>query len=385
MIRSCGRPLVLAGLLVVAGSLACASGQQAEPGRPDLPDRLTSEQFWTLSQSLSEPPGYFRSENLVSNENTYQYILPALVERVQPGGVYLGVAPDQNFTYIAAVRPAMAFIVDVRRGNLLQHLMYKALFELSADRGEFVSRLFSRRRPADLGPASGVSDIFGAFARVSPDDDLYRTNLAALKARLVDHHGFDLSPADLQQLESIYFSFFWEGPNLRYSVGRFGQGGRMAWRSSFPTYEEMVLQSDWTGEQRSYLATEALYQSIRTMQQRNLVVPVMGNFAGPTALRAVGEWIRERRAVVSAFYVSNVEQYLFQDGLFEAFAANVATLPVGPSSTFIRSVSGRFGYRGPMQWHDLRATALYPIVGFIKDVESGSLRSYFDLNARSSW
>ena len=67
-----------------------------------------------------------------------------------PGGVYLGVAPDQNFTYMVAVRPRMAFILDIRRGNLLQHLLYKAVFELSADRAEFVSMLFSKPRPAGL-------------------------------------------------------------------------------------------------------------------------------------------------------------------------------------------------------------------------------------------
>ena len=63
--------------------------------------------------SSSEPNGTFRSENLVSNEHTFQYVIPALERRVRPGGVYMGVAPDQNFTYIAAIKPRMAFIVDI--------------------------------------------------------------------------------------------------------------------------------------------------------------------------------------------------------------------------------------------------------------------------------
>ena len=65
----------------------------------------------------------------------------------RPGGVYLGVGPEQNFTYIAALKPKMVFITDIRRGNLHMQLMYKALFELSADRAEFVSRLFTKKRP----------------------------------------------------------------------------------------------------------------------------------------------------------------------------------------------------------------------------------------------
>src|SRR5262245_36122092 len=111
------------------------------PGEP-LPLRLSDAAFWRLSTSLSEADGTFRSENLVSNEHTYQYVIPSLRRATRPGGVYLGVAPDQNFTYILATQPRMAFILDIRRGNLLQHLMYKALIELSADRAEFLSRLF---------------------------------------------------------------------------------------------------------------------------------------------------------------------------------------------------------------------------------------------------
>ena len=134
-------------VIALAGSLAQVPARQTQPD-VTLPNRLSDQEFWRLSNDFSEPGGYFRSENLVSNEHTFQYVIPALKRRVRPGGVYLGVAPDQNFTYIVATAPRMAFIVDIRRGNLLQHLMYKAIFELSADRAEFVSRLFSKPRPA---------------------------------------------------------------------------------------------------------------------------------------------------------------------------------------------------------------------------------------------
>ena len=66
------------------------------------------------------------------------------------GGVYIGVGPEQNFSYIARLRPAMAFIIDIRRENLNLHLFYKALFEVSSDRADFVSRLFSRPRPTGI-------------------------------------------------------------------------------------------------------------------------------------------------------------------------------------------------------------------------------------------
>jgi hypothetical protein len=112
-------------------------------------------------------------------------------------------------------------------------------------------------------------------------------------------------------------------------------------------------------------------------------VPIVGNFAGPKALRSVGRYLRERSAPVAAFYVSNVEQYLFQDGIFDTFAKNVSVLPIDSHSTFIRSVATRYGYEGTMTWSDGRATALYPMQQFVRDFELGLLPSYFDVNARS--
>lgn len=369
-------------LAIVCGLRMGAAQAQTSAAAQALPARLTDQQFWQLSSDLSEPNGYFRSDNLVSNEHTFQYVLPAIERQVRPGGVYLGVAPDQNFTYILAAQPRMAFIVDVRRGNLLEHLMYKAVIELSPDRAAFVSRLFSKPRPAGLGASSTVSEIFQAFAQVETREDLYRQNLQAIEDQLVRRHGFRLSPDDLAQLEEIYFSFFWDGPGLRYSMGS-GFGGRGR-NGGFPTYQDLVTATDAQGASRSYLASEVRFRALKTLEERNLIVPVVGNFAGPKALKGVGHYVREHGAVISAFYVSNVEQYLFQDSLFEAFARNVATLPVDSASTFIRSVSVRFGYDGKEPLGpDGRATALYPIAAFVQDFKAGRLESYFDVNRRS--
>jgi hypothetical protein len=102
----------------------------------ELPARFSDQEYWKLMSDISEPNGNFRSDNLVSNEIRYQDVVAALVQNIRPGGVYLGVGPEQNFTYIAAMRPRVAFILDLRRGNADLHLMYKALFELSADRAD---------------------------------------------------------------------------------------------------------------------------------------------------------------------------------------------------------------------------------------------------------
>ena len=119
-----------AALTVVVWPHAATLRAAAPTTADTLPARLTDEEFWALSQDSSEPNGQFQSDNLVSNEQYLQYVVPDLVKRVPAGGVYLGVGPEQNFTYIAAIKPKMVFITDIRRGNLCMHLMYKAIFEI---------------------------------------------------------------------------------------------------------------------------------------------------------------------------------------------------------------------------------------------------------------
>jgi hypothetical protein len=387
------RGRVLASALACAVSVASAGSRAGRAAAEVLPSELTDRAFWRAVTDMSEPNGYFRSENLVSNERTYQYVIPSLVETAESGGVYLGVAPDQNFAYIIALHPRMAFIVDIRRGNLLEHLLYKALFELSVDRAAFLSRLFSRPRPAGLGPTATAAELFKAFDGVAASDALFQENLAAIRDLLTARHGFALSDEDLSQIETIYSAFLNDGPNLRYTAsptfavnGFGGGGGRYRFAPlypDFPSYEELQEATDAAGQNRGYLGSEASYQYLKGFEARNLLVPVVGDFAGPKALRAVGAYIRAHGATVVAFYVSNVEQYLMQDGVFEAFARNVATLPTDGHSTFIRSVWSRYGYRGALLGPDGRASALDPIRLFVRDVGAGRIQSYDDVNTRS--
>src|SRR3954468_2120657 len=149
----------------------------------ELPKQLSDEAFWNLVTEFSETGGYFRSDNFVSNETTFQYVIKDL-KKTKPGGVYLGVGPDQNFTYIVALQPKMAIIFDIRRQNAMQHLMYKALIETSSDRAEFLSRLFSRKRPENIGPKSTAEELFAAYANVEPNSPLFVETLQAIKKHL---------------------------------------------------------------------------------------------------------------------------------------------------------------------------------------------------------
>lgn len=364
--------LALVPLALVASLGAWTWTQRISATVLDLPARLTDQEFWHLVEDFSEPAGYFRSDNLVSNETTFQFVIPELIRAVAPGGVYLGVGPDQNFTYIAALQPRLAFITDVRRGNLHTHLMYKALFDLSADRVEFVARLFSRARPPTLAADASPQAIFDAFAGVEGEHERFRSNLAEVIRTLTETRGFRLTPDDLDGIAYVYEQFFFVGPDLAYTSGG---GGRGFGRTRYPTFRSLQTATDQRGFNHAYLGSDAAYQRVRALQRQNLIVPLVGNFAGRRALRSMAEYLSQRRGVVTAFYTSNVEQYLFQDRLWDEFAANVAILPTDRTSLFIRSC---FNSCTPPPG-SRSVTLLDPIRSLLADFESGRVLSYRDV------
>jgi len=126
--------------------LGLATSANAQARLPELDD----EAFWRLIGELSEPDGFYSDDNFVSNELGLPRVLPALEQTFEPGVVFIGVGPEQHFSYVAALQPRIAFVVDIRRQNAMEHLMYKALFEMADDRTAFVSLLFSRPEPPEL-------------------------------------------------------------------------------------------------------------------------------------------------------------------------------------------------------------------------------------------
>jgi hypothetical protein len=301
-----------------------------------IPREITDDAFWRLVNDYSEQSGPFRFEYM-SNEQQFQFVIPRLKENRKPGGVYLGVGPEQNFTYIAALQPKMAFIFDIRRQNMVEHLMYKAVFELSPTRAEFLSRLFSRNTPTGLTDKTPVRVLFQLYRTSSPNAALYQRNLQAIKDQLTKVHKFQLSNEDLNSLEYIYQVFFEAGNAFSYNAfPASGFGGA--------SYADLMTATDEAGLPRSYLANEENFQIVRDLHKKNLIVPVVADFAGGKALRKVGQYMREHGATVAAFYTSNVEQYLFQqDDDWRKFLTNVATFPLDGSSMFIRSSHFLYG------------------------------------------
>jgi hypothetical protein len=356
-------------LLTLFGVYASATAPQ------QLPAELSDEAFWNLVTGFSEAGGNFPSHNFVSNESTFQYVIPTLLQNTTRGGAYLGVGPDQNFTYIVAVHPQIAFIFDIRRQNMLQHLMYKALIEISSDRADFLSRLFSRRRPSGIGADSSAQELFAAYSEVPREADLVIETLGAVRNQLSEEHGFPLTLADETGIHFILNAFYF-GPDLTYrgpsTVSNVGI-------RRMPTYAELMIETDEEGITRSYLASEENFRTLQDLEKKNLIVPVVGDFAGEKAIRMVADYLKQHDTVVTAFYLSNVEQYLFEQGNdWRKFYENVATLPLDSSSTFIRSWfnggGSLVGTRGARS-----VSLLSSIQDFLKAYNAGGLRRYRDV------
>src|SRR6516164_4463503 len=262
----------------------------AEPDAAVGPKLLGDEEFWRITQDFSERAGTFQSDNLLSNERWFQHVVPALVQKARQNRAYVGVGPEQNFTYIVALKPTLAFIVDIRRGNFDLHLIYKALFEMSADRAEFVSRLFSRPRPEGLTAKSSVEEIFRAFSAVEATDTLYSRNMRTIVNQLTKTHQFTLSSADILRMQHIFNAIYVYGPTIQYSTTQ--SAGRRLTRE--PTYAELMLATDRGGFHHSYLATEEAFAYLKRFEADNLLIPIMGDFAGQKALASVGRYLAGR-------------------------------------------------------------------------------------------
>jgi hypothetical protein len=319
-------PFRLVFFIIAMGTLAFSmSGLRAADS---LPAEYTDAEFWRMVNDFSEPNGAYDYENFVSNEISYQNVIPELQRVTRPGGVFLGVGPEQNFTYVAALKPKMAFVIDIRRQNMIVHLMYKALFEISPDRAEFVSRLFSRKKPAGLGATSSVDAILQAFESAPSDPQLNAETLRAIKDRLIKQRQFKPVGDDEAKLEYVFNVFSRGGPMMDFG---FPSG---APNNTLPSYINLLTAGDMQGKKWSYLASEENYTFVRQMQQKNLIVPLVGDFSGTKTLKAIAQHLKDRGALVSVFYISNVEDYI--EPRWSTYVANVNALPQDDSSVLLR-------------------------------------------------
>ena len=357
------RAIVWSSWLLVAATVPVACAQRA-----------ADTSFAAVVARLSEPGGYFDSDNVVTNEASYLHIASQLTKVGVQGGAYIGVGPDQNFSYIALIHPSVAFMLDVRRDNMLEHLMYKSLFVLSRNRLEFLLRLLGKAIPQDVDAWSNrpIADILAYVNGARVDSQSVQATRRASNERILKF-GVPLTARDQQVIDRYRATFISEGLDTRFSsLGRNN-------RYDYPSFGRLIMETDRNGRHLSYLADEKSYQFVRTMQLNDKIIPVVGNVAGDKAVRAIGAYAVEHGLKVSAFYLSNVEQYLMgRDGGFDEYVKNLRTLPHDSTSVIIRSYFGR-GMPHPLyvpSAGNVSVSMIEPMSSFLRAYAAGELTSY---------
>jgi hypothetical protein len=241
--------------------------------------------------------------------------------------------------------------------------MFKAMFEMSKDRADFIAMLFAKPRPDGLSATTPIDKMWQAFFNASTDVGLAEKIKARVIERLTKTYPFTFNDDEMWQLNSVLDAFVQFGPAITTrGAGRGGGGGNNSRGFADLTGWSM----DASGKPMSFLSTEENFQTVKNLQERNLIVPVSGDFAGPKALRAIGTYVRNHDATVTAFYLSNVEQYLFQENKQTAFYDNVRTLPVTEGSVFIR----------PYALRQYGGNGLCGIAGFLRAAQAGKVPVY---------
>jgi hypothetical protein len=359
------RPALALGWLLLLG---CDATPRAAPLVAQQP--LTVLEFASLVERVSEPGGYFDTDNLISNETAYLKVVDALGQLDIRGGAYVGVGPDQNFSYIAATSPDIAFIVDIRRDNLLHHLLLKALIERAETRVEFLAGLHGVAAPEE--PASwrnrdieAVTTYIDGAPR-APDLETLQGELAGA----IDGFGVPLTEDDHATIRRFHRTFIDAGMSLRFTS--FGRPPR----PYYPTYRQLVLETDIDGDRASYLASPDAYAAVRDLHLGNRIVPVVGDLSGAHALRELGVVMREMGVELTAFYASNVEYYLWQSGTFSRWIDNLTALPVADGAVVIRSYFPNFGRGHPSAVPGYYSTqSLQPVAALV----ASRFVSYWDV------
>ncbi len=329
---------LVACLLALAPRPAVGQGRAAPAAVRELP-ALSDSAWGALVLSLSEEGGFFDTDNLISNERSYLHVLGPL--RTMQGGAYIGVGPDQSLSYLAAARPVVAFIIDIRRDNLLHHLLLRSLFALSSNRAEYLARLHGRALPENprAWDDRTIADIIARVESQPIDAAAVRRTRQAIDS-LVRALPLPISAADIATIERFHQAFIDQGPALRFNT--FGR----APQAYYPTFSDLLVETDMSGRQGSFLVREQDFRWVKQLEAKNLVVPVVGDLSGPTAVKAIGRWLSDRGVGVSQYYTSNVEDYVWRDGNYRAFTANTRALPWTPDGVIIRSYFNR-GSRVP--------------------------------------
>ena len=247
----------------VSSSAHAAPSTPAATGNASNPP-IDTPTFARLFRELSEPDRYFFSDNFVSNETSYLQVAPLLERKALRGGAYLGVGPEQNFSYIAISQPSLAFVVDIRRQNAVEQLLYKSIFDQAETRTAFVCTLLGVS--CESSEDSGSPELDAVLDRAEAawkrrNKAEFRALHERLRDRIETKYQIGLDKRDRETLESVHRAFFSKGLALAFELHSPDN------RRDYPTLRDMLKATSAGGRERSFLASESDFRLIQRMQR----------------------------------------------------------------------------------------------------------------------
>jgi hypothetical protein len=321
--------------------------------------------FRSSIESLGEPAsGSASADNFVTNEDSIASVLDRLAE-VPRGLAYLGVGPDQNFSLIAASKPAQALILDFRKKNQLLHLMHKALVEMSADRFEYLRRFWARDVPADEALKGDAKRLVSAFAAAESQPKRLAESQAEVR-RFLHVEGFH-DEADFEEIRRMQSRLAGPGPEARFLALRM-----------YPTMGRLIAERTRSGRPGHWLADDSLFEVVRGLHLDDAILPVVADWAGDRAMKAVADHAKGTKMQVGVVYVSDVEFFLFRGGLFDRYVANLARLPIHPRAVIVRTSTREIDH--PERIAGASSTTIARnLGGFLEAARNGRIRRWEDL------
>lgn len=314
-------------------------------------------------------------EYLVSNETGYLDVVESLSRTTKPGSVYIGVGPDQNYTYIAATGAEFSFIIDQRAENQYLHFLFKAIFELASNRVSYLQLLFSRPLGIEIGKRSSLSQIVALIDRTDGCELLYRTNLSNI-VELIQIYQKAVPVLEIERIKEIYRNFFERSLDLTSRILSTTSHG-----TSYPTYREFLLRSRPTAS--NFLDNDEYFQYVKAKHLKNQIVPITGDLSGDKTLSALSDFCRSRDLLVDTVYISNVDYRLVNANLLELLVRNLELLPRTKDCLLVRSFYNRVGNIHPIARKDeLFTTLLQRVDSFIDLSRLGEYEDYWAVGTR---
>lgn len=267
---------------------------------------------------LAPPPTDYGLDCFVSSEVGYNEVIARCAPSAErPGGAYLGVGPDQNYTYIGALRPALAVILDARLDNLLEHLIFKLAFAEARDPLDYLCLLLGRAR------ATGPGDGLTARLRAQPLDAaaaaVFSANVRrAFQARWTSDERL------LARVERLLREFV----RRQLAVTSVSETC-LANLDKIPDFEEVITSTTPEGFNFHYLTDAGRFGVVKALHAEDRIIPLLGNVVSPEGIAAARRVVEGAGLKLSTVYLSNLEEFLLQRYVIEGDRITGRPNPLG--------------------------------------------------------